>query len=175
MTGSPRTPADRGAPADRDGTTARSPRGMLAARAVLVAIGVVGLAAGVLTLLDTQRTDQVVGVAVFLLLAILVHDAILSPVVFAAGLLLRKAGRRLPAGALVIVQAGVVVMAVMTLVVVPEIRARAIGNDNPTILIADYAPRLALMWVATGVATAVVAALYARTRRQKDRPSTSQH
>jgi hypothetical protein len=150
-------------------------RGILAARAALIAVGVVGLAVGVRTLLDTQRTDQVIGVAVFLLLAIVVHDAILSPVVFAAGLLLRKAGRRLPPVALVVVQAGVVMMAVMTLVVVPEIRARAIGNDNPTILIADYAPRLALMWVATAVATAVVAALYARTRRQKDRPSVSQH
>ncbi|MFT2708419.1 hypothetical protein [Clavibacter zhangzhiyongii] len=150
-------------------------RRILAARVILIAVGVIGLVVGVRTLLETQRTDQVVGVAVFLLLAILVHDAILSPVVFAAGLLLRKAGRRLPPGALVIVQAGVVVMAVMTLVVVPEIRARAIGNENPTILIADYAPRLALMWVATAVATAVIAALYARTRRQKDRPSVSQH
>ncbi|MBM7024900.1 hypothetical protein [Clavibacter zhangzhiyongii] len=150
-------------------------RRILAARVILIAVGAIGLVVGVRTLLETQRTDQVVGVAVFLLLAILVHDAILSPVVFAAGLLLRKAGRRLPPGALVIVQAGVVVMAVMTLVVVPEIRARAIGNENPTILIADYAPRLALMWVATAVATAVIAALYARTRRQKDRPSVSQH
>jgi hypothetical protein len=149
-------------------------RGILAARAALIAVGVVGLAVGVRTLLDTQRTDQVIGVAVFLLLAIVVHDAILSPVVFAAGLLLRKAGRRLPPVALVVVQAGVVVMAVMTLVVVPEIRARAIGNDNPTILIADYAPRLALMWVAPAVARGAGAALDARTRRQKDRPSVSQ-
>ncbi|MBF4619318.1 hypothetical protein ITJ44_14670 [Clavibacter sp. VKM Ac-2873] len=163
MTGTRRDPAERPA------------RGVLAARIVLIAVGVVVLALGVRTLLETQSTDQVVGVGVFLLLAILVHDAILSPVVFAAGLLLRKAGRRLPPGALVIVQAGVVVLAVMTVVVVPEIRARAIGNDNPTILIADYAPRLALMWVATAVATAVVAVLYARTRRQKDRPSVSQH
>jgi hypothetical protein len=160
-------------PASGDGT--RVTRGMVAARIALVAIGVVGLAFGARTLLETQRTDQVIGVAVFLLIAILVHDAILSPVVFVAGLLLRKAGRRLPPGSLVIVQAGVVVMAVMTLVVVPEIRARAIGNENPTILIADYAPRLALMWVATAMATAVLAALYARTRRQKDRPSVSQH
>jgi hypothetical protein len=150
-------------------------RGVRAARVALVAVGVVGLVVGALVLLDSQRPDQVVGVAVFLLLAILVHDAILSPVVFVAGLLLRKAGRRLPPGALVIVQAGVIVMAVMAVVVVPEIRARAIGNENPTILIADYAPRLALMWVATAVATAVVAWIYARTSRQKDRPSVSQH
>jgi hypothetical protein len=149
-------------------------RRILAARVALVAVGVVGLAVGALVLLDSQRTDQVVGVAVFLLLAILVHDAILSPVVFVAGLLIRRAGRRLPAGAVVIVQAGVVVMAVMTLVVVPEIRARAIGNENPTILIADYAPRLALMWVATAVATAGVGALYARTSRVKARPSVTQ-
>ncbi|KZC95581.1 MULTISPECIES: hypothetical protein [Clavibacter] len=149
-------------------------RGVLAARIALVAVGVAGLVLGALVLLDSQRPDQVVGVAVFLLVAILVHDAILSPVVFVAGLLLRRAGRRLPPGALVIVQAGVIVMAVMTVVVIPEIRARAIGNDNPTILIADYAPRLALMWVATAVATAVVAVVYARTRREKDRPPVTQ-
>ncbi|MFT2750846.1 hypothetical protein ACMT9U_14810 [Clavibacter sp. Sh2036] len=149
-------------------------RGVLAARIALVAVGVAGLVLGALVLLDSQRPDQVVGVAVFLLVAILVHDAILSPVVFVAGLLLRTTGRRLPPGALVIVQAGVIVMAVMTIVVIPEIRARAIGNDNPTILIADYAPRLALMWVATAVATAVVAVVYARTRREKDRPPVTQ-
>ncbi|MFD2341286.1 hypothetical protein FGG90_07885 [Clavibacter tessellarius] len=149
-------------------------RGVLAIRVALIAVGVAGLVLGARTLLDTQRVDQVVGVAVFLLVAILVHDAILSPVVFVAGLLIRRAGRRVPPGAVVIVQAGVVVMALMTLVVVPEIRARAIGNDNPTILIADYAPRLALMWVATAVATAVIAALYARTRREKDRPPVTQ-
>jgi hypothetical protein len=149
-------------------------RRILAARVALIAVGVLGLAAGAVTLLETQRIDQVVGVAVFLLLAILVHDAILSPVVFVAGLLIRRAGRRLPAGALVIVQAGVVVMAVMTLVVAPGIRARALGNENPTILVADHAPRLALMWVATAVATGVIAWLYARTSRQKDRPSATQ-
>ncbi|WP_052129243.1 hypothetical protein [Clavibacter michiganensis] len=155
--------------------SAPASRGVRAARIALVAGGVVGLVVGALVLLDSQRPDQVVGVAVFLLLAILVHDAILSPVVFVAGLLLRKAGRRLPPGVLAIVQAGVVVMAVTALVVVPEIRARALGNENPTILIADYAPRLALMWVATAVATAGAAWLYARTSRQKDRPSVSQH
>ena len=149
-------------------------RGVLAIRVALIAVGVAGLVLGARTLLDTQRVDQVVGVAVFLLVAILVHDAILSPVVFVAGLLIRRAGRRVPPGAVVIVQAGVVVMAVMTLVVVPEIRARAIGNDNPTILIADLAPRLALMWLVTAVATAVVAVAYARTRRVKDRPPVTQ-
>jgi hypothetical protein len=149
-------------------------RRILAARVALVAVGVIGLAVGALVLLDSQRTDQVVGVAVFLLVAILVHDAVLSPVVLVAGLLIRRAGRRLPPGSVVIVQAGVVVMAVMTLVVAPGIRARAIGNDNPTILIADHAPRLALMWVATMAATAVVAALYARTSRVKARPPVTQ-
>jgi hypothetical protein len=149
-------------------------RRILAVRIVLIAVGVAGLLLGARTLHETQRTDQIVGVAVFLLLAILVHDAILSPVVFVAGLLIRRAGRRVPPGVVVIVQAGVVAMAVMTLVVVPEIRARAIGNENPTILIADYAPRLALLWVATAVATTAVAVLYARTRREKDRPPVTQ-
>jgi hypothetical protein len=149
-------------------------RRILAVRIALIAVGVAGLLLGARTLHETQRPDQIVGVAVFLLLAILVHDAILSPVVFVAGLLIRRAGRRVPPGVVVIVQAGVVAMAVMTLVVVPEIRARALGNENPTILIADYAPRLALLWVATAVATAAIAVLYARTRREKERPPVTQ-
>lgn len=149
-------------------------RRVLAVRIVLIAVGVAVLLLGARTLYETQSHDQIVGVAVFLLLAILVHDAILSPVVFVVGLLIRRAGRRVPPGVVVILQAGVVMMAVMTLVVVPEIRARALGNANPTILVADYAPRLALLWVATAVATAAVAVLYARTRREKARPPVTQ-
>lgn len=148
---------------------------MRAARTALMTVGVLALLWGGYVLVDTQRPDQVLGVVVWLLGAIVVHDAILSPFVFATNVLIRRTGRRIPGAVLAIVQAAVVVGAILTLVVVPEIYAKWQGTDNPTILPGDYATRLALLWVAIVALTAVIVALYyRRSSRQNERPSRTQ-
>jgi hypothetical protein len=84
-----------------------------------------------------------------------------------AGILVRKTGRRLPYGILAIVQAGVVLAAILGLIVAPEIYAKTLGVANPTVLPLDYTLNLVLTWAAVAVLTAVCCALYlGRARRR---------
>ncbi|MDP4331816.1 hypothetical protein Q7F20_00350 [Curtobacterium sp. A7_M15] len=115
---------------------------MRAARIVLVVVGVLVIAFGAYVLVTTVRPNRIGGLATWLLGAVVLHDAILSPFVVAVGLLLRRSGRTLRAWALVVVQAVVVLGSVLALVVLPEIAAKAHGQKNPTVLPFDYGARL---------------------------------
>lgn len=118
---------------------------MKATRVVLVVFGVLVIAFGAYVMVTTVRPNRIVGLATWLLGAVVLHDAILSPFVVGAGLLLRRAGRSLRPWVLVVVQAAVVLGAVLALVVLPEIAAKDHGQKNPTVLPFDYGARLALM------------------------------
>ena len=54
---------------------------MRATRGILIAVGVLGLVLGVVVLLLKQDPMQIVGVGLWLLAAIVLHDGILSPLV----------------------------------------------------------------------------------------------
>ncbi|WP_336698264.1 hypothetical protein [Curtobacterium sp. USHLN213] len=118
---------------------------MRAARIVLVVVGVLVIAFGAYVLVTTVRPNRIWGLATWLLGAVVLHDAILSPFVVGVGLLLRRTGRTLRAWALVVVQAVVVLGSVLALVVLPEIAAKAHGQKNPTVLPFDYGARLLLV------------------------------
>lgn len=126
---------------------------MRAARIVLVVVGVLAMAFGAYVLVTTVRPTRIWGLATWLLGAVVLHDAVLSPFVVGAGLLLRRTGRRLGAGVLVVVQTAVVLGCVLALVVLPEIAAKHHGQKNPTVLPFDYTTRLL---VVEGVLLAVV-------------------
>ncbi|MDM7887664.1 hypothetical protein QUG98_04265 [Curtobacterium sp. RHCJP20] len=126
---------------------------MRAARIVLVVVGVLVMAFGAYVLVTTVRPARIWGLATWLLGAVVLHDAVLSPFVVGAGLLLRRTGRRLGAGVLVVVQTAVVLGCVLALVVLPEIAAKHHGQKNPTVLPFDYTTRLL---VVEGVLLAVV-------------------
>ncbi|WP_137768056.1 hypothetical protein C1N75_12930 [Curtobacterium sp. SGAir0571] len=126
---------------------------MRAARIVLVVVGVLVMAFGAYVLVTTVRPNRIWGLATWLLGAVVLHDAVLSPFVVGAGLLLRRTGRRLGAGVLVVVQTAVVLGSVLALVVLPEIAAKHHGQKNPTVLPFDYTTRLL---VVEGVLLAVV-------------------
>ncbi|MEV7934405.1 hypothetical protein [Curtobacterium sp. NPDC089185] len=126
---------------------------MRATRIVLVVLGVLVMAFGAYVLVTTVRPNRIGGLATWLLAAVVLHDAVLSPFVVAVGLLLRRAGRRLGVGVLVVVQAAVVLGSVLALVVLPEIAAKHHGQKNPTVLPFDYTTRLL---VVEGVLLAVV-------------------
>jgi hypothetical protein len=88
----------------------------------------------------------------------------------------RVAGRRVPAAVIAILQAGIVVGSVLSLVVVPEILAQRFARVIPSLLDPDYAARLGVMWAAIAVVTAVAILGYLLLRRrQKVRPSSDQH
>ncbi len=126
---------------------------MRAARIVLVVVGVLVMAFGAYVLVTTVRPARIWGLATWLLGEVVLHDAVLSPFVVGAGLLLRRTGRRLGAGVLVVVQTAVVLGCVLALVVLPEIAAKHHGQKNPTVLPFDYTTRLL---VVEGVLLAVV-------------------
>ncbi|WFR66944.1 hypothetical protein P9139_20590 [Curtobacterium flaccumfaciens] len=130
---------------------------MRAARVVLVLLGVLVIAFGAYVLVTTVRPVRIWGLATWLLGAVVLHDALLSPFVVAVGLLLRRTGRALRAWALVVVQAAVVLGSVLALVVLPEIAAKAQGQKNPTVLPFDYGVRLLV--VEGALALVVVAVL----------------
>lgn len=143
---------------------------MRAARIVLVVLGVLVMAFGAYVLVTTVRPNRIWGLATWLLGAVVLHDAVLSPFVVGAGLLLRRTGRSVRVWALVVVQAAVVLGSVLALVVLPEIAAKAHGQKNPTILPFDYGVRLAI--VEGTLLVVVVAVLVVGARMSRNRPRT---
>jgi hypothetical protein len=87
---------------------------------------------------------------------------------------MRRAGRRIPSAVLAIVQGGIVVGAIMSMLVLPEIYKKSLGTKNPTILPLDYGLNLALFWLAVAVLTAAACVLYLRrTGTRTPAPSSS--
>lgn len=142
---------------------------MKAARVVLVGLGVLGLVVGAWLLVTTVKPAGLFGLVIWLAAAVVLHDAILSPLLFGLGWLLRLGGGRLPLPAIAVVQVAAVVGGVGSLLLLPAIRAKALGPRNPSVLPLDYVGNLAGMWVVlaavTVVAVGVVLAVDARSRR----------
>ncbi|TFC56612.1 MULTISPECIES: hypothetical protein [Cryobacterium] len=148
---------------------------MRAARVVLVVVGALGLAFGGYLMVDTVALRRLPGVALWIGAAIVLHDAVISPLVFGLGVLTRRAGHRLAGAIIVTVQAAIVLGSLMTLIVLPAIAAQGLGPKNPTILPLDYARNLGLFWLTLAVASALISVwLYVRTRRANQRPSRIQ-
>jgi hypothetical protein len=145
---------------------------MRAARIVLVVVGVLVVAFGAYVLVTTVRPNRIWGLATWLIGAVVLHDAILSPFVVAVGLLLRRTGRTLGVWALVVVQTAVVLGSVLALVVLPEIAARRHGQKNPTVLPFDYGARLLLVEAAL-LLVVVVVLVIAGARARRHAPSAS--
>jgi len=150
-------------------------RGVRATRALLVVFGIALIGLGGYVLTETVSPTRYGGLLVWLLGSVIVHDAIIAPLVVVAALAVRRTGRRIPGVVVALVQSAVVVGVVMTMIVVPEIVAQAKGPKNDTVLPFDYAGRLSVMWLVIVVLTALAAVAYlVRTRRQKSRESTDQ-
>lgn len=120
----------------------------------LIALGGLLLVLSAYILLTTVRPTRYIGIVEWFVAAIIVHDAIIAPVVFGIGVIMRKAGKRIPLPVLAIVQGGLVVGAIFTIVLVPEILAQRNANLFPTLLPFDYVQNLGILWVGTLVLTA---------------------
>ena len=103
-------------------------RGVRVARAVLLVVGVALIGLGGYVLTDTVNPTRYGGLLVWLIGSVIVHDAVLAPLVVAVSLVVRRAGRRVRPAVLAIVQTTVIVGAVLSIVVVPEIIAKAKGT-----------------------------------------------
>ena len=133
----------------------------------LVAVGLLLLALGGLVLVLDVGPSEFVGIAIWFAGAIILHDGILAPVVFVVSLMLRRAGKRIPLGALLIVQGAVVVGAMTALLVVPEQLKQAIGTANPTILPLNYGVNLVVFGVVLIAVTVLAVVVYLRRVRAR--------
>ena len=137
----------------------------------LVAVGVLLLLLGGLTLVNDVNPKRYIGLAAWLLGALVIHDGIISLTVFGANVVMRKTSRRLrlPLPALLILQGALVVAGIMTLIVVPAALKKSIGTGNATLLPLDYGLHLVVFYAALAVVTALALAVYALVRRRARR------
>ena len=135
----------------------------------LIALGFAFFAVGGITLLNDVNPARYLGIAIWLLGALVIHDGIISFVVFGANIVTRKTGGRLriPLPALLIVQGALVVAGIMTLIVVPAMLKKSIGTANPTLLPLDYGLHLVVFYAVLAGVTALALAVYGVVRRRR--------
>jgi len=135
-----------------------------------LALGVVGVAVAVFggyVLLRDVAPASYLGLVIWLAAAVVLHDAVLVPLVTLLRAAAHRAGRRLPVTAIRLAEAGFLVAGSITVLVLPEIYAQHLGNLNPTVLPGSYARSLVLTWLVVAVATALaMAAVTLRVRRR---------
>jgi hypothetical protein len=129
-------------------------------RVGLIVGGAAILLLSAVILLTTVKPTRYIGIVEWFAAAIIVHDAIIAPFVFAVGLAMRKAGHRIPLAVLAIIQAGLVIGAMFTIVLVPEILAQRYAHLFETLLPFDYLRNLGVLWVGTLVVTGVAVVGY---------------
>lgn len=130
-------------------------------RIALVGLGILLLLLAGVTLLQEVPPTRYVGIAAWLLGAVIIHDGIVAMAIFAASVLVRRVDRRIPPVVIAIVQGGVLVGVTVTVIVLPEIVKKAIGTANPSILPLDYLGNLGLFYAGLAAVTAVLVALAA--------------
>jgi len=140
-------------------------RGMRIARTILFVVGAVLIVLGAYVLVNTVKPKAVWGLLTWLIAAVILHDGIISPIIVGISIGMRRAGRSIPPGVLAIVQGGIVVGSIFTLVVVPEIIRKAKIPKNYTVLPFGYGARLGFLWLAVALVTVVVVVVYLRVRR----------
>jgi len=142
-------------------------------------VALVGVGLVVLMIAATQLITQIpptryVGIASWLLGALVIHDGILAFGVLGASVLARRLRLPVPFVVVIMVQGAVVVAAIVTLLVLPEAIKQAIGTANPTILPLDYLGNLAVFYAGLAGATALAIGAYFGIRRLRaGRPRTS--
>ena len=144
---------------------------MIGARRLVAAVGIALIGCGVVFFAIDLTVGEIAGVVVWLAGAVIVHDAVLVPVVTVVDAVLRRAGRRLPSAVVTVVELGLAVGALLTAMVVPELIAQARGPRNPTVVPGDYGQRLAVLWVAIVVLVALASAVIGWRARRSARRS----
>ncbi|MDT9591754.1 hypothetical protein RDV89_01650 [Nocardioides zeae] len=138
-------------------------------RVVRVGLGVVGVlvaAYGVVLLLSRQESAQVLEVATWAAVGIVVHDLVLAPLAVAAGWALPRA---VPSLARPPVAAAAVALATVTLAAVPVLGRFGALEDNPTLLDRPYLAGWGVLVAALAVGV-LVAVLVAAARRRRAPP-----
>jgi hypothetical protein len=134
-----------------------------AVRVALGGFGVVIIGIGGLVLLDLVEPSKYLGILVWFAGALIIHDGIIAFAVFGTSLVLR---RKFSGGSLAIVQGALVIAALFTAIVVPEILKQGIGTANRTLLPLEYGMNLVIFYAALAVVTTVALVVHARRRQR---------
>lgn len=142
----------------------------------LLIVGIALLGVGGIVLLQEVSPKRYIGILAWFVGALIIHDGIIAPIVFLITIVMRTKLQRVPGVIVAIIQGALVVGAIITLVVVPEIMKKAIGTLSTSILPQNYALHLVGFYVVLAVLT--VAAIFGYramfTRRQKLLSSSDQ-
>jgi hypothetical protein len=141
---------------------------------VLIGLGLMGIGGVVaLTWLSPHQYPKVI---LWLIGALIVHDAIIAPSVFIVTLVARRLSARVPAVVIAIGEGSLVIVGIVTLLFVPEVIKKAIGTNSSSILPQNYGLHLALFYAAMAILTAAAIIFYRRlfVRRQKLRVPADQ-
>ena len=155
----PRLPAppDRSQPPRRAPDEVAEPTGDQLMRAARIALGVAGgllLAFGVFRLVTYLDNADLISLALWLAVAIALHDGVIAPLTVGTGVLLT----RVPPRARRYLQGALIVGALITVIAIPLIDRRGTQPAIKAILLRDYAGNLALL---LGLTAAVALAAYA--------------
>ena len=141
---------------------------MTAWRIILAILGILVLLYGIVNLFIHIPIQTLLMVAVWLVAALIIHDAVIAPSVVGVGWLLR---RFLPDRARRYVQMGLIMAAAVTIIAIPMIIREGSQPPQKTLLIQNYAANLALL---LGIIAGVTAAAYVvRVARDRSRPASS--
>lgn len=144
-------------------------------RITLGLVGVAGIAYGAKLILTKPKDTMPVVVAEWIVGAVVIHDAIIAPVVLGIGFLL---SRTVPPRARAYLQGGLTAGALITLIALPQIYRKGKTAQGSTLLLRDY--RANLLWLLLIVAVLTVLAYAVRVVRDrvsstKARPVIDQH
>jgi hypothetical protein len=140
---------------------------MKAWRIILAILGILVLLYGIVNLFIHIPIQTLLMVAVWLVAALIIHDAVIAPSVVGVGWLLR---RLLPDRARRYVQMGLIMAAAVTIIAIPMIIREGSQPPQKTLLIQNYAANLALL---LGIIAGVTVAAYAvRVARDKSGPAS---
>lgn len=137
-----------------------------------LAVGAVGVAVatyGLVVVLRTVPWAGYGGIALWLAGAVILHDGVLVPAVSLLRLATHRVGGRLSSTTLALVTAAFVVGGVLSLIVLPEIWAKHLGPQNPSVLPGSYGQGLLVTWLVLGVLTVVSVAVRAASGRHRRR------
>lgn len=143
------------------------PRAVRVARVAFIALGTVLVGVAVAALVAGVPFGQWGAILIWLVCAVLLHDAVFAPLVLVGSRLLHRIGARVSWAQIGVVQVALVIGGAITLVAFPGIRSQSLGTRNPTVLVFPYALHLAVAWAAIGVVTAAVVLVIGARRRRR--------
>lgn len=138
--------------------------GAVLIRGVLGALGAgLGLY-GAWLLYDRQDLDQLTNLGTWLVVGVIVHDALVSAVVVVVGLLVARA---LPRPARAPAAVGAVVLGSVTMLAIPVLGRFGARFDNPSLLDRDYLAGWAGFAAVVGVTVVMAAVVRGRQAREE--------